>query len=186
MLPRAVQLIMEEHRALAAVLRALRDAVGHAGQSARAPDFDSLRAMLFYLDEMPARVHHATEGELLFPRIRERCPVLRPVLDRLEAEHARGESSVRELEHALTAWEVMGCARRESFALLVNAFAEGYLGHMEVEENYVLPVALDYLSESDWQELEQALARQRGALAESLTRSHRELFDRIIASHSPS
>jgi hemerythrin-like domain-containing protein len=184
--PHAVHLIMEEHRALAAVLHALRDAVGHAGKSARPPDFDALRAMLFYLDEMPARVHHATEGDLLFPRIRERCPVLRPVLDRLEAEQARGESAVRELEHALTAWEVMGSARRESFALLLNAFSERYLGHMEVEENYVLPVALDYLCESDWQELEQALSRQRGALTESLTRSHRELFERIITHHSPS
>ena len=81
MQPPAIQLIVEDHQALAAVLRALRDAVERAGRPGSAPDFDALRAMLFYLDEMPARVHHASESELLFPRIRERCPALRPVLD---------------------------------------------------------------------------------------------------------
>jgi len=78
--PSAVQLILEDHQALATVLRALGDSVEQARRSARRPDFDELRAMLFYLDEMPARMHHASESELLFPKIRERCPALRPVL----------------------------------------------------------------------------------------------------------
>jgi len=185
MQPRAIQLIVLEHQALATVLRALRQSVERAGKSGSAPDFDELRAMLFYLDEMPARVHHVTESELLFPRIRERCPVLGPVLDRLEAEHESGESAARELEHALTAWEVMGDARRESFELLLRSHASAYLGHMEVEETYVLPVAVEYLSPADWRELEDAFARQRGALSDAMTQSHRALFARITANHSP-
>jgi hemerythrin-like domain-containing protein len=178
--PRAIQLITEEHRALATVMRALQAAVSAARKSGQAPDFDGLRAMLFYLDEMPARVHHATESALLFPRIRERCPALRPVLDRLEAEHGRGESSVRELEHALSAWELMGDGRREAFELVLRAYVEGYLGHMEVEENYVLPVAMDYLSPGDWAELEAALERQRDVLAGGTVHAHEALFERIV------
>ena len=181
----AIQLIVEEHQALATVMRALRHAVEHARKSGTAPDFDELRAMLFYLDEVPARVHHATESELLFPRIRERCPALRPVLDRLEAEHGRGESSVRDLEHALGAWQVMGDGRREAFELLLAAYTEGYLGHMEVEENYVLPVAQDYLSAADWRELDAALTRQRGALLDTLSRGHQQLYERILAGQAP-
>ena len=69
-----IRMILEEHRALATALRALRAAADHGAS----PDFDRLRAMLFYLDDVPARVHHVTESELLFPRIRERCPALRP------------------------------------------------------------------------------------------------------------
>ncbi|MBT2323093.1 hemerythrin domain-containing protein [Variovorax paradoxus] len=181
MQPPAIQLIVEDHQALATVLRALRDAVERTGRSGHAPDFDELRAMLFYLDEMPARVHHASESELLFPRIRERCPALRPVLDRLEAEHERGESAVRELERALTAWEVMGEVRRESFELLLRTHVDVYLGHMEVEENYVLPVAVDHLSPADWRELAEALTRQRSELGASMAQSHRALFARITA-----
>ena len=137
--------------------------------------------MLFYMDEMPARLHHAAEEQLLFPRIRERCPPLRPVLDRLEAEHARGESTVQSLERALTAWEVMGDERREAFELLLRGYVEGYLGHMEVEENYVLPVAQDYLSEADWLDLHSAFARQRGSLAAAATAAgHQALLQRIL------
>lgn len=183
LLPKAYQLILEDHKALGTVLRALCDAVDHAGKSAHKPDFDALRAMLFYLDEMPARIHHACESELLFPRIRDRCPALRPVLHRLEADHERGESSVRELEHALTAWQLMGNTRRESFELLLQTHASVYRGHMEVEESYVLPVAVEYLSPSDWRELEDALNVQRGQHGEAMARSHRALFARIT-SHS--
>ncbi|MDR3453055.1 MAG: hemerythrin domain-containing protein [Rhodoferax sp.] len=184
MQPPAITLIKQEHQALTTVLRALRQSVKRVGKSGQPPDFDGLRAMLFYLDEMPARVHHANESELLFPRIYERCPALRPVLDRLQAEHSRGESAVRELEHALTGWQIMGNERREAFELLLHAYSEDYLGHMEVEESYVLPVAMDYLSPADWSELGAAFTRQRGALAESIARGHRELFERIASNQS--
>lgn len=182
----AIQLILEEHQALATVIRALRQAVDRARSVDAPPDFEAMRAMLFYLDEVPARVHHVTESELLFPRIRERCPALRPVLDRLEAEHGHEETSVRELELALGAWQVMGDERREAFDLMLHAYAEGYLGHIQVEEDYVLPVAMDYLSMADWRELEDAFARQRGALAGTVSRAHRVLYARIVAHPSPS
>jgi hemerythrin-like domain-containing protein len=181
----AIQLILEDHRALATVLRLLHGTVDAACTSAAAPDFERLRTMLFYLDEVPARVHHATESELLFPRIRERCPALRPVLDRLEADHERGGPAIRELERGLTAWQLMGDSRREHFQSLVHAFARVYLGHMEVEENYVLPVAGDYLSDADWRELDDALRGQRGTLTDALVRNHRALYERIVAAPSP-
>ena len=38
-------------------------------------DFALLRAMLFYVDEFPERLHHHKEDELLFPRVRARCPL---------------------------------------------------------------------------------------------------------------
>jgi hemerythrin-like domain-containing protein len=182
----AIQLILEDHRALATVLRTLRNAVDAVCKDGTAPDFDRLRTMLFYLDEVPARVHHATESELLFPRIRERCPALRPVLDRLEAEHERGGPAIRELERGLTAWQLMGDSRRQNFQSLVHTFTRVYLGHMEVEENYVLPVAGDYLSAADWHDLDEALRGQRGELTDALVRSHRALYERIVATPSPS
>jgi hemerythrin-like domain-containing protein len=183
--PRALQLIVQDHQALASVMQALRDTVQRAGRCGRRPDFDVVRAMLSFLDEMPARLHHASEGELLFPRIRERCPALRPVLDRLEAEHERGETAVRELEAALAAWERDGDGHRESFELLLEAQANSYLGHMEVEESYILPVATDYLSPADWRELEEALLRQRGAHGDCMTRKHRALLARLQPPASP-
>ena len=181
----ALSLILEEHRALATVLLALRHAVDACCASGATPDFEGLRAMLFYLDEVPARVHHATESELLSPPSRERSPALRPVLDRLEAEQERGGADVREMERGLTAWQLMGDGRRAHFQHLVHNFTQVYLGHMEVEENYVLPVAGDYLSAADWRELDDALRRQRGAHTETLLSSHRVLYERIVAHQFP-
>ena len=162
--PTAITLIIEDHRALATVLRMLRLSVEHAHKLNQPLEFDEMRAMLFYMDEIPTHVHHANENELLFPRIRERCPPLRPVLDRLQAEHGRDETAVRDLEHSLMAWQ--------------------YMGHMEVEESYVLPVAMDYLTEADWLELNDAFLYQRGALVQSMSQSHRELFERITSNQT--
>lgn len=181
MQPVAVQLIIEEHQAITAVLRALQRAVEGARRSTAAPDFGQLRAMLVYLDEVPAYVHHANENLLLFPLIRERCPALRPVLDRLEAEHGRVEQAMRELGHALNAWQVMGDMRREAFELLARTYTDSYLGHMQVEEDYVLPVAMDYLGDADWHALAVAFERQRGVLSGAVSHSHRELYERIVA-----
>jgi hemerythrin-like domain-containing protein len=181
MQPVAVQLIIEEHQAIAAVLRALQRGVDSARHSAAKPDFEQLRAMLVYLDEVPAHVHHTNENQLLFPMIRERCPALRPVIDRLEAEHARVEQAMRELGHALSAWQVMGEMRREAFELLARTYTDNYLGHMEVEEAYVLPVAMDYLGDADWHTLAVAFERQRGLLSSAASVSHRALYERIVA-----
>ncbi|WP_439588940.1 hemerythrin domain-containing protein [Hydrogenophaga sp.] len=184
MQPIAIQLIVEEHRAIANVLHVLQAVVDDARRGIAAPDFERLRAVLVYLDEMPARVHHASEGGLLFPLIRERCPALRPVLARLEAEHERVERIVRELGHALSAWQVMGEGRHEAFELLARTYVEMYLGHMKVEEGYVLPVAMDYLDEADWQKLAVAFEHQRGEQAQAALRKHRELYERIVAKPS--
>lgn len=177
----ALKIIVDEHAVLACVLGALRDAVANAHASAASPDFEYMRAMLLYMDEVPARMHHRAEEEVLFPRIRERCPALHPVLDRLAAEHSRGETTVQGLERALTAWELVGDERREAFELPLSIFVEGYLGHMEVEENYVLPVAQDYLSEVDWRDLHAALTHKHGALAAQLAEYHRGLLNRVRA-----
>ena len=119
----AVDMIRDEHEAFAFVLRALRDAVDSSGKCGVPPDFELLRAMLFYMDEMPARLHHAAEEELQFPRIRERCPPLRPVLDRLQAEHARGESTVQSLERALTSASRRGRALVATMQLSISSSA---------------------------------------------------------------
>lgn len=175
----ALKIIVDEHAVMACVLRALREAATSVHGATASPDFESLRAMLFYMDEMPARLHHRAEEELLFPRIRERCPALHPVLERLADEHGRSESTVQGLERALTAWELVGAERREAFELPLRGFVEGYLGHMAVEEDYVLPVAQDYLSEADWCDLHAALTHRHGALASRTAADHHRLLERI-------
>lgn len=158
---RALDIIHDEHQALAAMLRSMSLMVAQAHREGEAPDFGVLRAMLFYVDEFPERLHHPKESELLFPRVRERCPELAATLDRLDNDHARGESSIRELEHTLLAYEVLGASRRQAFTDALERYIDGYLSHMGAEETEVLPAAVKHLTEADWAALDLAFAANR-------------------------
>ncbi|MBI5257151.1 MAG: hemerythrin domain-containing protein [Burkholderiales bacterium] len=181
----SLTVIQDEHQALAAMLRSLSMLVTQSHQQGKAPPFNVLRAMLFYVDEFPERLHHPKESQLLFPKLRSRCPELGPVFDRLDADHARGEKAIRDLEHALLAYEVMGESRREAFEQATQRYIDAYLSHMSVEESEILPAARKHLSEDDWAELDAAFATNRDPLAgHSADETYRPLFQMIL-SHAP-
>src|SRR5664279_2306908 len=138
MRPLSLTVIRDEHNALAAMLRSLPMLLAQARRDNKLPDFSVVRAMLFYIDEFPERLHHTKESELLFPKVRAKVPALAATLDRLDADHGRGEQAVRELEHLLLAFEVMGEGRREAFEQAVDRYIASYLNHMAVEETEVL------------------------------------------------
>ena len=89
-----IRIIREEHAALSAMLRSILLLLAQHRQGGSQPDFASLRAMLFYVDEFPEKRHHRKESELLFPKLRARTPKNRELLDRLDGDHARGERSI--------------------------------------------------------------------------------------------
>ncbi len=161
----ALDIIHDEHQALAAMLRSLSLMLAQARREGLPPNFEVLRAMLFYVDEFPERLHHPKESELLFPKVRERCPELAATLDRLDHDHAQGEQAIRGLEHALLAYEVMGESRRSDFEKAVERYTRFYLEHMAVEEQQILPAARQHLSPADWVELDAAFAANRDPLA---------------------
>lgn len=182
MQPRTLQIIQDEHQALAAMLRSLSMLLAHARRHGAMPDFDVLRAMIFYIDEFPERLHHPKETELLFPKLRERAPQLGPVIDRLDMDHARGEAAIRELEHALLAFEVMGPSRREAFEAALQRYIGFYLDHMAVEERELLPTAREALTADDWLALDAAFEANRDPLTgHEPSEEYRELFHRIAA-----
>jgi len=126
----ALTIIRDEHGALSAMLRSLSMLLAEHRRHGSLPDFSVLRAMLFYVDEFPEQLHHTKESEFLFPRVRACAPELAPTLDRLEQDHARGERAIRELEHRLLAFEVLGEPRRAAFEEALQAYSRAYLEHM--------------------------------------------------------
>jgi hemerythrin-like domain-containing protein len=176
-----LDVINEEHQALAAMLRSLGLLLAHARREHRAPDFDVLRAMLLYVDEFPERLHHRKETELLFPKVRERCPELASVLYRLERDHEAGERSIRALEHALLAYEVLGEPRRVRFEQHVEHYTRFYLEHMALEESEVLPAARAAFTPEDWVELDAAFATHKDPLTgHEASAEYRPLFQKIL------
>ena len=102
-----LRVIRDEHGVLSAVLRSISPLLSETRRLGLQPDFTTLRAMLFYSDEFPEKVHHTKESELLFPKLRERSSEATAVLDRLDADHASSHRAVRDLEHELLALEMM-------------------------------------------------------------------------------
>ena len=162
----ALKIIRDEHTAVSAVLRSLIQMI-ERGHDDEEPErfFDVLRAMLFYIDEFPERRHHPKESDLLFPKIARVAPQLMPVIQRLEDDHMRGESRVRELQHLLMAWELLGESRRDVFVEAARGYVEFYLAHMRTEESELLPVAQKELTDADWVELDAAFSHEVDPLA---------------------
>jgi hemerythrin-like domain-containing protein len=177
----ALQIIRDEHAAVAAMLRSMLMLIEHGPGDAPERFFDVLRAMLFYIDEFPERRHHPKESNLLFPKLARLQPELMPVIRRLEEEHMTGERRVRELQHLLLAWELLGESRRAVFCKAAQDYVRFYLDHMQVEETKLLPVADKVLSEEDRRELNLAFAADRDPLAGGLRDpSYERLFTRIV------
>ncbi|PTT90815.1 hemerythrin [Pelomonas sp. HMWF004] len=184
-MPLTVRVIRAEHDTLAAMLRTvplLLDAQHRAGTP---PPFEALRAMLFYVDEFPERLHHKKESELLFARLRALAPELRATLDDLEVDHAQGERAIRELQHNLLAWEQMGEPRREKFERQLAAYSARYLRHMKREETEILPRAARLFSPEDWAEMDEAFGSHQDPLApragQPVDEAYAPLRQRILA-----
>lgn len=158
------KIIKAEHSAIKAVLLRLQIVLAEQREKDLLPDFDALRRMLFYIDEFPEKQHHRKESSVLFPKLRARAPELRHLLDRLDSDHLRGEYNIREIEHALLAFEMMGSGRRHAFETAVTRFCDFYIEHMDAEERHVLPVAEAVLSEDDWDDMATAFNVNRDPL----------------------
>lgn len=178
----SIRIIHDEHAALAAMLQSLRMMVKRGPGKEPESFFDVLRAMLFYIDEFPERLHHTKETELLFPPVLKRAPHLREAIERLDKDHAHGESSVREIQHLLLAWELLGESRRVAFEQATNRYLDFYLEHMRVEETVILPEAEKVLTEADWQALDAAFATNCDPLTGKYPRDpvYDRLFTRIV------
>ena len=181
-----LRIIRDEHSSLSAVLRSIGLLLSESRRRGLEPDFQVLRAMLFYIDEFPEKVHHTKETALLFPKIRARSTEAAAALDRLDGDHARSHRAVLDLEHDLLALEMMSEAadpqgRRSRFEDDLHAYIAAYLDHIRTEEVEILPLAERVLTEADWAELDAAFMHNRDPL------THREgddafrpLFKRIL------
>jgi hemerythrin-like domain-containing protein len=178
----SLRIIRDEHAALAAMLRSLSLMVDRGPGDDPEKFFDVLRAMLFYIDEFPERLHHPKESNLLFPRVARLAPETMASIVILEKDHGNGEDSVRELQHLLLAWELMGEGRHEAFNAAVKRYIDFYLGHMRLEETEILPAAERVLNADDWKELDAAFATNCDPLTGKYPRdpAYDRLFTRIV------
>ena len=180
---RCLHIIRDEHASLAAMLRSMSQLVDRGPAEDAHQFFEVMRAMLFYIDEFPEKLHHPKESNLLFPKVVKKAPEIMGAVDRLERDHMHSERAVRDLLHLLLAWELLGVTRRAAFVEAFGPYVESYLEHMRLEERVVLPAAESALSDEDWAALDLAFDQN----ADPLTGKHapdagyEKLFSRIVS-----
>jgi hemerythrin-like domain-containing protein len=183
---KAIRIIREEHRALAAVLHGMLHLMGEIGTRGKAPDFRLLGAMVYYIDTFPERFHHPKEDRYLFRVLRLRHPGAAPLLDRLETEHRAGAEKIRALEQALTRYNAGGPTEFSNFQAAVEAYAAFHWDHMRAEESELLPMAEKYLTPADWLEIDTAfLGHTDPLLGADVGAKYEALFTRIVSLAPP-
>ena len=70
----SLHIIRDEHASLAAMLQAMMQLLERGPAQDAQNFFDVMRAMLFYIDEFPERLHHPKESNLLFPKVVKKAP----------------------------------------------------------------------------------------------------------------
>ena len=181
-----LRIIRDEHTALSAMLQSLLTLVRQGPGDTPERYFDVVRAMLFYIDEFPEKQHHPKESNLLFPRVARVAPQVLETITRLERDHMLGETAVRDLQHKLLAWELLGESRRVTFVEEAERYVSFYLEHMRLEETEILPLAESLLDEADRRELDASFTSHVDPLVrmhqsrDSMAPAHDPAFDRLF------
>lgn len=179
--PAALEIILDEHNALSVLLQSMSLLVKQGPGKTPGAFFDGLRAMLFYIDEFPERLHHPKETDLLFPKVATLAPEIREAIAKLDRDHSKGTAAVLELQHLLLGWQLMGGVRQQKFIDALTRYLAFYREHMELEEKVILPTALQVLTPDDWNDLETAFQENRDALTGKYPaqEEYRQLFSHI-------
>ena len=182
---KAIAIIQEEHRAITAVVEGLRHVVAEIVVGRMAPDHTLLAALFHYIEQFPERLHHPKEDDFLFARLRVRRPDMTPLLDGLHREHEIGRERFAELK---AKWEAYRADRAAlpAFAEGVERYAHFHWLHMRREEDDVLPLAAEALTQEDWEAIDAAFASNNDpVVGVPATRAFRELFRHLTAIMPP-
>lgn len=177
---KAIDIIHDEHMALAAVLNALGVLTSKLENEEIEPDFSLFGAMIEYIVEVPEKVHHPKENQYLFAHLRQRCVEAWPIIDALEIEHRQGAERVSELQVALKNYELEGRSALKKFAKIVREYTKLELRHMGTEEGKIIPLAREKLTPEDWDSIAFAFTAN-GSPWEDETGKYNRLFTKIVS-----
>ena len=177
---RAIGIIRDEHRSLAAVLHAWRHVLASARRQGKAPDAPLMQAIVRYIQTFPVALHHPKEDDYLFRRLRERTSEVDAELDELEHQHERDRQLVAEL-----AGMVDGAARGTidvaALERAVTQYTTFVWEHLGREEAVILPAAERHLTAADWADINAAFSENRDPrFGGDTDDEYRRLFSRIV------
>jgi branched-chain amino acid transport system ATP-binding protein len=176
---KAIDIIHAEHRALGAVLQAFRFILDSIRSGTCQPDFALLEAMIEYITEVPDKLHHPKEDDVLFVKILEVLPELAPLIAKLQHDHVQGARSTLALRDALRQYQQAGDPGFAEFDRVASHYIESSWKHLGVEEKELLPLARQRLAPQDWAGIDAAFEANKDPWS-GPTGEFKALFSRIV------
>ena len=159
--------LRSDHSRMTKLLDALERQTG-AFEEGGVLDFEIVDGVLHYCRVYPDRHHHPLE-DLVFQRLKERCPEVAERLGDLGSEHERLGKLTERFADTLAAVEQDIPMERQDFIEAARAFVAGYRHHIMMEEKHFFPEAERSLTPEDWR-----------VVAQKATPAADPLFDRRV------
>jgi len=177
---KALGVIRDEHRSLAAVLHAWMHLVAVARRENSHPDATLMSAIVRYIETFPVALHHPKEDGYLFRKLRQRTSDMDAELDELERQHERDKVLVAELASLVAGLEG-GRVELSAVESAIKRYADFIWEHLGREEGVILPAAERHLTDADWAEISAAFSENRDPRFGGETDAEfRRLFSRIV------
>jgi hemerythrin-like domain-containing protein len=108
------------------------------------------------LDFFALHLHHETEDIVLWDRLTARDPACVAHVDQMRAQHADVASSLALIEPQLGPWvSTADAGLRDALAGDIERLRDRLFSHLGQEEDDIMPVAGEVLSQQEWDELEE-------------------------------
>jgi hemerythrin-like domain-containing protein len=179
---KGIDLLLEEHRALESVLRALEASTRRLREGAEVPD-GLIEDIFDFCRRFTDGCHHVHEETILFPALATHglTPDLTP-MSALAAQHESGRAFLRDLMEAYARFRAGDeCAKQEVY-VLAREYVSMLREHIAIEDHYFRSPAAQALTADENERLSRAiLSCERGGgangRAQFLERAsrHREL-----------
>jgi hemerythrin-like domain-containing protein len=124
---------------------------------AGSPDYGLMLDIMYYMTHYSDVVHHPKE-ELVFARIKARDENAGKKVDELTIQHTQLRDMGEALVHTLDDVVNDSIAPRAHIEATARAYISAFRAHMRAEEGEILPSAARLLDESDWTEINAAIA----------------------------
>ena len=183
MKPAALDIIRDEHLAIAAVLFALRHAVRQARANPAAADFTLLHAILDYIVAYPDRWHHPKEDDFLFAALRGRSAEADKLIAIVEREHHQGYPMIASMQTLLDDFEAG--ANSHGFCDAAEEYVKFEWAHMRREEDRLLPLAEALIPADEWRRIDEAFLANDNPLSGIRPKDEGDALYRRIIELSP-
>lgn len=150
----AISIIKDEHISISSVLKGMVTHVDDAIAEIREFDPFLVAAMLDYIERVPEKVHHPKEDQYLFRLLKKRTDKANKILAELEEEHKKSKKLLENIR-----LELKKCKKGNdipAFSRAMNEYSRFHFSHMRKEEKNIIPLAMEYLTQDDWNEIDEA------------------------------